>query len=922
MKKLSVLSLVLTSLLTYGQSSIWNANTLDFKSDTVSALENMTGATTATFPSGSDITALIPFTTGFSFHYGLDSFTQFSVSKYGFVKLGAVASSNYPIPQDSVIVAFYASNLFSAVSYKYMGTAPYRVLVIEWSGTLSQTFQSIRFQLLLHETNGKIQMVYSGNNAWSSGNGYEIFLRQSLLGLKHIATVDVRTGLPPLPAYNSFTTQFGYSTYQLINKEKIQAFQRFTFQPDTVKPAIPAIQFQNVLPGCMNVYPFYDFTKASAFLLQKQKRDLSYSTPVLIGANQSFYDSTLYADTTYRYRGISTNGFVLSDTVVQTRTMPSPLISGVKTIPGDYPSITAFLQAAKCSLVGPTVILELQSSYTYSLEPGTVNFTGRLRSSGLQHIIIRPAAGASVVIESAANSTMFRIDSLSHVEFDGRQGGTGTTPSLIIRHTSMLPGIVYTNAADSGDIRYVKFEGNGQNGNGMVFITSRDQFYSLNKLPVTAFKLRNCLFGPPSGSIYSMVYAENAISVLVEQNEFFRFAREAVTFRKCVNPVLRSNRFYQPDNFQMSGNAVVLIDSCGLNALVEYNRFGGSTAAWGTDKWQTSCINSLAIIKSKAGITARGNEFGNIHINANTVDMIQTWDGALLHSNRVGTADSVKSITAPNFLYIFRIYGGQGHIVDSNFISGVYAGGELGVCGLLSSGTSGPSSVVAYNDFGGADNYLQNGTEGDCRILSINQGNMLVHHNKVRGFKARLGICLGIEDHLEAHTGTMGELFVENNTINHLMGKYSVYGIGLRAYSFGFNRVSNNTIYALRGISSAFLSTSTNVIGINLNNNDLISMPTSVLEVSNNTIHSFDREIGASQNYYSIAGISIWSSGKARAFNNVIRLGLDTKGGIVDSLGIPASGITVYGNISEAEHNSIIYGPHRGHPVTGRYHEQ
>jgi hypothetical protein len=404
--------------------------------------------------------------------------------------------------------------------------------------------------------------------------------------------------------------------------------------------------------------------------------------------------------------------------------------------------------------------------------------------------------------------------------------------------------------------------------------------------------------------------------VVVEQNEFFRFARECVTFRKCINPVLRSNRFYQPDNTTMSGYAVVLVDSCGVNALVENNRFGGSVPAWGVGRWQTSSINQMSIIKAKAGITARGNEFGNIHISASTLYMIETWyDTVRLHSNRVGTADSAKSVTAPNFLYIFTLFQTGGSVVDSNFVSGVYGGGELNVCGLTNSGIFGRPCTVAYNDFGGADMYEQNGSEGNCRIMSVNQSSMIIHHNKVRGFKSRLGFIYGIEDALSAHTGSQGDFFIDNNTVNHLMGRYNVSGINIRTYSTGYNRISNNKIYALRAIAQSHPSNSTMVSGINLNNEGLIPFPNSVLEVSNNTIHSFDVVKGNPPDYYGFYGISIASSGKARAFNNVIRLGIDSRGAMVDSSEIPATGITVYGTISEAEHNSIYMGRTGGTPL-------
>jgi hypothetical protein len=908
--------LLLTCLLFAGmgasaQTSIWNSNTMQFKSDTVSAMEDMTGATPFVFNSD-NTTTLVPFGNGFNFHYGLDVFSQFSVSRWGFLKFGNITSIS-GTGQDSAIIPFTAYVIFNNVSWKMQGTAPYRVFKIEWNGYFPATGQAIRFQLLLHETNGRIQMLYSGNNDFTnSSNPYHIVLRHTILGSKLFTTVDMRSAQPPVVQYKVIT---GYAfQVEVPNYEKIQANQRLTFQPDTTRPATPSILFQNVLPGCMNVYPSYNFAVASMFALAKQKKDLTWEPQGLVPAGQSYYDSTLWGDTTYRYGGISTNGFYISDSVTQTRTTPSPLINGIKTIPGDFPSITALLEAAKCSLVGPNLVIELQSNYSYSLEPYTVHFKGRLRSPGLQSIIIRPAAGAALVLEGPSNRPMFWIDSLSKVIFDGRQGGIGTSASMTIRQTSSYPSVIYTNAADSGVVRYVRFEGNSENNFGMLLITDRDTFYSARKLPVSFMKVDHCKFGPQSGTIYTHLVAESTINLLIEHNEFYRFRREVVRIDWSWAPVFRENRIYQPDSVYMNGERMVLVQNSG-NALVEGNKFGGSSPVWGVGNMRVAGFSTLKILESVGGMTARNNEFGNIWSDAISLEMISADGGGTIVGNRIGTADSTRSVVGAYNLWVIMGWFGPARI-DSNFISGIACTQQMiGIsAGFLT--LNGPSSTVSYNDVGGSENPMHNYSIGLVEGIHADKSNMIVHHNTVRGFTSLGGDAYGINGNLGYAGSEYGPVFYDNNSVHHIRAKRILYGIGLDINYNGYSRVANNTVYALDGFGSASgVPALTTGIHIKNNANAIVPGDSTLLEVSNNFVHSLQHSINTRSYFYDIKGISVVATRKAQVFNNVVRLGYTMQGDLLDSYESKATGMLVTALDMELEHNSIYIGGRGGNAL-------
>lgn len=82
----------------------------------------------------------------------MDEFRQFSISSYGWLKLGARNRSNSLFTEDSIIHVFGNGVSLFNCTYKLVGDAPYRRFVVEWSGTFSGGSQPVKFQLWLHET--------------------------------------------------------------------------------------------------------------------------------------------------------------------------------------------------------------------------------------------------------------------------------------------------------------------------------------------------------------------------------------------------------------------------------------------------------------------------------------------------------------------------------------------------------------------------------------------------------------------------------------------------------------------------------------------------------------------------------------------------------------------------------------------------
>ena len=113
---------------------------------------------------------------GFTFTYDGTAYTQFSVNANGFMAMGATISSSYsPISSgtsNNIVAAFgrdLQGNAGGLISYVTTGTAPNRVLTVEWKDyrAYAASGASYNFQIKLSETTNKVEIVYGSftNNA-------------------------------------------------------------------------------------------------------------------------------------------------------------------------------------------------------------------------------------------------------------------------------------------------------------------------------------------------------------------------------------------------------------------------------------------------------------------------------------------------------------------------------------------------------------------------------------------------------------------------------------------------------------------------------------------------------------------------------------------------------------------------------------
>jgi hypothetical protein len=159
-----------------------NAADYTFSTTTTASLTDMSAGTTLLIgPDQDDVATTSLSNIGFDFYFKATRYTNFTVNSNGTLVLGGLAGAGSPYQTlgtagVSVVTAFASNQRTSTsgkVHYKTIGTAPNRVLVVEWLNMQSRPAAGgtpdLTYQVRLNETTGVIEFVY-GSMAVSSGN--------------------------------------------------------------------------------------------------------------------------------------------------------------------------------------------------------------------------------------------------------------------------------------------------------------------------------------------------------------------------------------------------------------------------------------------------------------------------------------------------------------------------------------------------------------------------------------------------------------------------------------------------------------------------------------------------------------------------------------------------------------------------------
>jgi hypothetical protein len=929
--------------------SIWNQQNFKLSKDTIS-LVSMSGATAVTFtdiPPAPYSSGLISFPSGFLFRYGLRSYDKFSVSAYGFIRLGADIADNLPEQQSGVIVPL-SNNTTWFADYKLSGTAPNRKFIIQWSGVMQPSGEPTAFQLWLSERTGKIEFVYQslrGYYGYSDFWKYKVFCKTAILQKEEIASLQIKPGnADPLVSYSGL----------LFNNDSIYAKTRYTFQPDTIKPVVPgSLTFQNIQAGCLDVQFTDNSQNESVFQLERSdslsvyflENKLYSGNPAGTGL-RIYNQKKLQPFWNYGYRLYASNGFLNSDTIAASVQTIMPQINGIKQIPGDYPSITSLLQDAACKHLGTDLVIELKNNYSFSAETLPVTFDKSLQHRLLRSVVIRPAAGASINWASGGSRLLFYVDSVKHVFLDGRPGGTGTTRGLTLSlETIYKSAIQYTNKADSGGVRFCNIISAPltiASNNFSVVLTGKDSNNTKVLGDVNYFTLDNNHFTSSGGATGSFVQISTADSngcksYRIINNEFSRFKRDAVYIENGNKQTLISgNKFFQPEPVSPYGFLPLYYSSC-INLInteditISANDFGGGSPAWGQGSYTLDLQMGIAphhfihyqnTSKTKKGYILN-NRFGNIHCSGNgQYNLIFGEKGDLsISGNQFGSTDSLVSLSGKEAFHLIYLNGGTRTITNNIFsgIKGQYPDENPFYLSEIITSFMSDSVAITGNDFGGTNIPGAISSQGSVRCISTSSDScVLVKNNEFRGISS-VQKAVSIFDAGPGVTSLTEQVTADSNRLHHLYAGTFLTGIDLHLNSTRKNRITNNVIYALETKGLPNTGNPTGYIsGIRAEVYDyhFTNSVSGEIEISGNRLHSFKPVYTGNSSVLTLYGIDA-AAYLVNIRNNDIRLGKDVTGQNIDTFhtglikGIHAGGTKV-----RVDHNSIFIGG-RGIGSTG-----
>ncbi|NHM07663.1 hypothetical protein G4D82_10550 [Flavobacterium sp. CYK-4] len=162
---------------------------LSFSTSTGASLDPMTGATTVLTTSNDDDVTVSPLNIGFNFVFNGVTYSQYSVSPDGWIKLGSTAATNEftnSVTSTSNIPRLYpywddlATGSDGSVKTLVTGTAPNRIFIVQWNVTIPRAVSGAAnstFQAWLYETTNVIEYRYGTFGAQTAGSasvGYSI----------------------------------------------------------------------------------------------------------------------------------------------------------------------------------------------------------------------------------------------------------------------------------------------------------------------------------------------------------------------------------------------------------------------------------------------------------------------------------------------------------------------------------------------------------------------------------------------------------------------------------------------------------------------------------------------------------------------------------------------------------------------------
>lgn len=826
-----------------------SATTYPFINTSGTSLADLsTGATQIISADGDDPVSAVT-NIGFDFWFNGIRQTQFSVNGNGLLRLGStvitgeavnamVSTTNVPK------IAAYWDDLRvgtdGGVYYKLTGTAPNRVLVIEWRNVCipkpaTSSPGNATFQCWLSESSGKIDFVYGAGIVAATGYSYSI-------GFSTSAT--------QFASVTSITPSCAYGTANDAQTDTIATGTQYTFTPLT--PAAPTgLTFTSVGLTATTLNWTDNSTNEVGFAIYQSTDGTNYTFLTQAAANAtSSVVAGLTPGTLYYYKVYAVTEGGLSTPLSGSQSTTACSMSGTYVVgpTGTYTTIATAYAALQANGVSGPVALELQT--TYAGEAFPISLGGVPCASATNNIIIRPQGTMTV---TGTGGPTFGFDGAQYVTIDGRVGSTGTTKALTISNTTTnAADIRFSLGANYDTLKYCKLLNvNTSTNTGAIFFNASTAATGNSNNVVD-----NCDFDagatPYVCGIYSSGTAgkENNNNFITNCNIANFFSATVATTGINITAsssgwTINNNRFYQTATrtYTTANTHRAILISTGNGYTVTNNTIGYSSATGtGTYAMAGSVTSTFRGIELNVGTitpsSVQGNTITNMSFTGGVASMIA---GIYITSGSVNvgttTANTIGATT------------GTGLITVTN--TGTANPAILGIYTTAAS----PAVVnIQNNNIGGlTGSGASNAGEGIWGIQALSSASLTITGNTI------------------GSTTTANSI---NSNINATTPAYQVYGINTSNTSTA-PVISNNTIANLNNTGTSTLALIAGIIQSN----------SGATTISGNTIRNIS---GASGNVSilgqtGVAGIAYTGTGTATIIQNTVSAIMYTNAASVQS---------------------------------------